>query len=142
MRHRAALRRQSRLKRRTGLRRSTRLMRRTPRRRLLVSPASEGQRAKVAGHGCLVCRRSPVDPAHLVPRSLGGCEHPDCVVPLCRSCHRAYDRGALDVLPHLEPEYRLELAHPLCHVGRLALLRRVTGARWRPVKVDVLRRAS
>jgi hypothetical protein len=65
-----------------------------------------------------------------VPRSLGGCDHPDCVVPLCRSCHRAYDRGELDLLPYLEPGFRAELAHGLLHLGLLRLLGRVTSARW------------
>jgi hypothetical protein len=50
----------------------------------------------------------------------------DCVVPLCRRCHRAYDRGDLDLLPHLEPGYRVELGHALRHLSLLALLRRVT----------------
>jgi hypothetical protein len=97
-----------------------------------VSPASPAQRARVAGRACLVCGGRPVDPAHLVPRSLGGCDQPECVVPLDRRCHRAYDRGELDLLPHLEPRYRAELAHGLAHIGLVALLRRVTGARWAP----------
>jgi len=67
-----------------------------------------------------------------VPRSLGGCEHPDCVVPLCRLCHRAYDTGRLDLLPHLEPRWRAELAHALGHLGLIGLLERVTAERWRP----------
>jgi hypothetical protein len=95
--------------------------------------ASEAQRQKVAGLACLVCgAERGVDPAHLAPRSLGGCEHPDCVAPLCRSCHRAYDTGALDLLPHLEPAWRAELAHALGHLGLIGLLERVTGERWRP----------
>jgi hypothetical protein len=108
------------------------LRRLTPLRRTLVSPGSEAQRAKVAGRPCLVCGKRPVDPAHLVPRSLGGCDQPDCVVPLCRTHHRLHDRGQLDLLPHLEPRYRTELAHGLLHLGLLALLRRVTGVRWTP----------
>jgi hypothetical protein len=40
-------------------------------------PASAEQRRKVAGTGCLICGRSPVDPAHVVPRRLGGCDSPD-----------------------------------------------------------------
>jgi cytochrome c553 len=71
-------------------------------------------------------------PAHLVPRSLGGCDHPDCVAPLCRRCHRAYDRGELDLLPRLEPRFRAELAHALTHLPLVAVLQRVTGARWAP----------
>ena len=65
-----------------------------------------------------------------MPRSLGGCDQPDCVVPLCRAYHRRYDRGELDLLARLEPRYRAELAHGLLHLGLLALLRRVTGMRW------------
>jgi len=90
------------------------------------------QRAKVTGRTCVVCGRRAVDPAHLVPRSPGGCDHPDCVVPLCRCCHRAYDRGELDLLPNLEPCFRAELAHALTHLSLVAVLRRVTGVRWAP----------
>jgi hypothetical protein len=67
-----------------------------------------------------------------VPRSLGGCDEPDCVVPLCRPHHRAYDRGGLDLLPHLEPRHRAELAHALEHLPLIGVLRRVTGRRWAP----------
>jgi hypothetical protein len=136
VRRRAPLRRDKRLERRTELRRSGPLRRRTPLRRSAVGPASEAQRAKVAGRGCLVCGQRPVDPAHLVPRSLGGCDQPDCVVALCRTHHRLYDRGRLDLLPHLEPRHRAELAHGLVHLGLLGLLRRVTGTRWAPVDAD------
>jgi hypothetical protein len=65
-----------------------------------------------------------------VPRSLGGCDEPDCVAPLCRACHRRYDVGGLDLLAHLEPGFRIELAHGLLHLGLLGLLRRVSGTRW------------
>jgi hypothetical protein len=127
------LRRGKRLERRSTLRRSGPLRRRTPLRRSAVSAASPEQRAKVAGRACLVCGEQPADPAHLVPRSLGGCDHPDCVVPLCRTHHRLYDRGRLDLLPRLEPHFRAELAHGLLHLGLLRLLRRVTGVRWAPL---------
>ena len=132
MRRRAPLRRTKRLERRTALERSGQLRRRAPLRRSAVSPASPAQRAKVAGRACLVCGRRPVDPAHVVPRSLGGCDHPDCVVPLCRVHHRRYDHGELDLTSHLEPRHRAELAHGLLHLGLLRLLRRVTGTRWAP----------
>jgi hypothetical protein len=68
-----------------------------------------------------------------VPRSLGGCDHPKCVVPLCRRCHRAYDARRLDLLPHLEPCFRAELAHALTHLSLVAPLRQVTGERWAPM---------
>jgi hypothetical protein len=106
-----------------------------------MAPASDAQRAKVAGQPCIVCRERPVDPAHLVPGSLGGCDEPGCVVPLCRAHHRIYDRGELDLLPHLEPRHRAELAHALTHIGLLVLLRRLTGARWKPQPADPVRRA-
>jgi hypothetical protein len=130
VRRRAPLRRGKALGRRSTLRRSGGLRRRTPLRRSAVSPASRAQRAKVAGQACVVCGGRPVDPAHLIPRSLGGCDQPDCVVPLDRRCHRAYDRGQLDLLPSLEPRYRAELAHGLLHLGLLGLLGRISGTRW------------
>jgi hypothetical protein len=80
----------------------------------------------------MVCGATPVDPAHLVPRALGGCDEPDCIVALCRRCHRAYDRGGLDLLPHLEPGARAELAHALRHLSLIALLQRVSATRWAP----------
>ena len=136
MRRSAPLRRGKRLVRRSTLRRSGRLRRSTPSRPSAVSPASAAQRAKVTGRACLVCGRRPVDPAHLVPRSLGGCDEPDCTVPLDRRCHRAYDGGELDLLPHLEPRCRAELAHAVLHIGLLRLLWVVTGTRWRPAAAN------
>jgi hypothetical protein len=79
--------------------------------------ASAEQRRKVAGLGCLVCGRSPVDPAHVVPRRLGSCDSPDCVVPLCRAHHRSFDSGQFALAPYLMPEFELELRHALTHVG-------------------------
>jgi hypothetical protein len=92
--------------------------------------ASEIQRAAVAGRCCVVCgTEKRIDPAHLIPRSLGGCGEALCVVPCCRSHHRAYDRGELDLLPYLEPAWRAQLAHAVGHVGLIATLRRITGTR-------------
>ena len=60
----------------------------------------QAQRAKIIGGACVVCRQTKgITPAHLAPRSLGGCDHPDCVVPMCWLHHRAYDTGRLDLLP-------------------------------------------
>lgn len=109
-------------------------MRRSPIKRGRGFAASAVQREKVAGERCLVCRREvQCDPAHVVPRSRGGCDHPDCVVPLCRWCHDRYDCGALDLLPWLEVRRMHglpELAHGLEHVGLLHLLRITTGQVW------------
>jgi len=44
---------------------------------------------------------------------LGGCDDPDCAVPLCWMHQRAYDTGRLELLPHLEPRWRREVAHAL-----------------------------
>jgi len=98
-----------------------------------LSAASSAQRARVAGSYCLGCgSTTQVDPAHLAPRSRGGCDDPECVVPLCRSCHRAFDDGRLDLLLHLEPYHRSELAHALSHLGLIELLERLTAERWAP----------
>jgi hypothetical protein len=121
---------QTRLDRRTPLRSESELRRSAPLRRTSSMAASERQRAAVAGRRCIVCgtdRR--IDPAHLIPRSLGGCGEAACCIPLCRRDHRAYDRGELDLLPYLEPAWRAQLAHAVGHVGLIAALRRITGTR-------------
>lgn len=132
MRRSRGLRRTGRLKRRARLRRTEPPARRTPLHRTAYQGASEAQRAKVRGARCIVCGEGPVDPAHLVARARGGCDHSDCVVALCRRHHREFDRGALDLLPHLEPDHRAELAHAAGHLPLLALLLRLTGVRWAP----------
>jgi hypothetical protein len=112
------------LRRRTSLRR-TPLARRVP-----AAAASPAQRAKVAGARCVVCGSvARVDPAHLVPRALGGCDDSACVVALCRVHHRAYDSGELDLLPYLEPTCRHEIAHAVVHLGLIGALRRLTRRR-------------
>ena len=117
------------LRRRTRLRNRTTLKRRTPLRSSPSMAASEAQRAAVAGRACIVCGTTRrIDPAHLIPRSLGGCGDARCVVPLCRPCHRVYDGGRLDLLPHLEPAWRAQLAHAVGHVGLIGALRRISGA--------------
>ena len=121
---RTPLRRRAKLRARRPLQRSSALQR-TP-----SMVATDAQRAAVAGRCCIVCgtdRR--IDPAHLIPRSLGGCGDPLCVVPACRRCHRAYDRGELDLVPYPEPGWRAQLAHAVGHVGLIGALRRISGRR-------------
>jgi hypothetical protein len=118
------------LRRRGKLRARKPLQRTTPLQRTSSMAATDAQRAAVAGRCCIVCgadRR--VDPAHLVPKSLGGCGHALCVTALCRVCHRAYDRGELDLVPYLEPAWRPQLAHAVGHVGLIGALRRISGRR-------------
>ena len=99
-------------------------------RRLPIVPASEQQRTKVADLSCIVCGRSPVDPAHLVPRRRGGCDHRDCVVPLCRTHHRLYDHAQLALGVHLGGGYQRERAHALAHVSALQLCWALKGRGW------------
>jgi hypothetical protein len=96
-----------------------------------ISEASPEQRAAVAIKACVVCRESPTDPAHLLPRGLcpDGDGDPRAVVPLCRDHHREYDEGGLDLLPYLEPWHRTELAFAVERFGLLSTLRRVTNQR-------------
>jgi hypothetical protein len=92
--------------------------------------ASEAQREKIVGGACVVCRQAKgLTPAHQAPRSLGGCDHPDCVVPLCWTHHRAYDTGRLELLPHLEPTWRAEVAHAVSHLGLIGAVRRLAPGR-------------
>lgn len=97
--------------------------------RKAISPASVAQRQKVRDRACLACANQPCQPAHVIDRSLGGCDHPDCVVPLCAPCHRAYDEGALDLLPLLEPHYREEQMHAVEHLGLERARLRITNDR-------------
>ena len=118
------------LRRRAQLRARTPLRRTTPLQQTPSMAATDSQRLAVAGLACIVCGAPHgVDPAHLIPRSLGGCGYPLCVVPLCRRpCHRASDSGELDLLPHLEPAWRAQLAHAVGHIGLVGALRRISGS--------------
>jgi hypothetical protein len=119
--------------RRTPLRPGGHIQRHAGLRRAGFTGASPAQRREVAPQGCLACGGRPWDPAHLVPRATGGCDHADCVVPLCRACHRGFDDGRLELLRHLEPRFRSELAHALSHASLAWLVARVTAGRWRLV---------
>ena len=91
---------------------------------------SEARRERIVGGACVVCRQTKgITPAHLAPRSLGGCDHPECVVPLCWTHHRAYDTGRLELLPHLEPQWRAEVAHAVSHLGLIGAVRRLPPGR-------------
>lgn len=66
-------------------------------------------RAKVEDAECRAClARGDMDPAHTIPRSLGGGHNPDSIIPLCRSCHRAQHAGTIDLLPLMEREEEVE----------------------------------
>jgi hypothetical protein len=75
-------------------------------------PASAGQRRKVAGLGCLVCGRSPVDPAHVVPRRPGGCD----------SAEIGVDTSTLFLSQPDHGEQALEILDLLVRSGEVALV--------------------
>lgn len=91
--------------------------------------ASPAQREAVRGKACLVCRQQPTEPAHVVDRSLGGCDHALCTVPLCRRDHDLYDQGQLDILPFLEPHHREIQQHAVGHLGIARAYDRLTNTR-------------
>jgi hypothetical protein len=83
---------------------------------------------------CRVCpAKTALDPAHVIPRSLGGSPRGyigrDEVVPLCRTHHELYDHHKLDLLPYLT---KGECATAVLHVGLLNALRQITGTCWGP----------
>ena len=119
------------LERHAPLKRGRKGLRRTP-----LGHASPAQKSKVEREGCRMSylinshgrfqgvEPVVVDPAHITPRAIGGCDDELCVVPLTRFNHLCYDRGELDILPHLTLE---EQAHAVSHMGILAALKRTTG---------------
>jgi hypothetical protein len=90
-----------------------------------------GEMLALAARGCgaALSSRHRRSPPHLAPRSLGGCDAPDCVVPLCRMHHRAYDLGEFELLPYLEPQWRIEVAHAVLHLGLIGAVRRLAPGR-------------
>lgn len=70
-----------------------------------------------------------LEPAHIVPRPHGGCDHKDCVCPLTHLQHERYDRGELSILEHLT---LAEQSHAVGHIGILGALKRTTGETYVP----------
>lgn len=105
----------------------------TPAKRRAISPAAPEQRAKAKGACIVTGSTEGVDPAHLWPRGLGGCDDPLCVAPLRRDVHEAYDRHEVDLLPFLIAHgYYAEIAHAVMHArgDLVAVLQMLTGERW------------
>lgn len=100
-----------------------------------ISPASMAQRRKIKGRPSILPGEGPIDPMHLWPRSLGGCDDPLCVVPGARTVHRAFDAHELDILPALiAHRYVAEIAHAVEHANGdlIAVLERLTSDKWYP----------
>jgi hypothetical protein len=75
------------------------------------------------GAACVVCQQTKgITPAHLAPRTLGSCDHPDCVVPrvLC-AVHRLGEPDA--VRRSVEIKSRCahqQLEHPVAELQAVA----------------------
>ena len=84
---------------------------------------------KISGSACVVCHKTNgLTPTHLVPES-ECCDHVDCVVPMCFMHRRAFHAGRINLLPYLEPCWRIEIAHAVMHLGLITGYRRLTGGR-------------
>lgn len=97
---------------------------------------TDEQKARVAEAACAVCRGHAgfCTPAHVVPRghpkmSDEAADDPRAVVPLCLSCHREFDEGAIDLTAYLEPAYRDSQEWAAGAVGLASALRSITGQR-------------
>lgn len=90
--------------------------------------ASREQRAKVRDRACVNCGGGGCDPAHLTSRAGGGCDHRDCVWPMCRQCHRLFDEGRLDMeAVSALPQFALERAHMASHASFAVCVQRLKG---------------
>lgn len=129
MKRHGPLSRKSPLRARATLDRSSELFRSTAPKRTNGFAASPEQREKVKGRVCLNCAGGPpCDPAHLTSRGAGGCTHPDCVVPLCRVCHREFDEGRLDLESVIAlPDHAVERAHMALHGSFALCIKRLRG---------------
>jgi 5-methylcytosine-specific restriction endonuclease McrA len=88
-------------------------------------------RRKVELEGyCRVCQATwGLHAAHIIPRSRvrpGPAEDERNIVTLCGVCHRAYDEGGMDLLPHL---HRGEQAYAVELVGLVEAYRRISNVR-------------
>ena len=116
------------LERSANLVRKQRLARKAKPKRRTISPASPNQKAKIKGQPCVVCGKPATTPMHLWSRGKGGCDDPLCVLPACWHCHRAYDTGKLELLPHIVKHHRAEIAHAQLHTDPVSLLERLTAS--------------
>jgi len=55
-----------------------------------------------------------LDPAHVIPKSLGGRNNYESVIAMCRACHDAQHRKEFELLPHLT---RAEEAEAVWAIG-------------------------
>ncbi len=71
-------------------------------------------REKVDAGPCRACLATGhMDPAHTIPRSLGGGQSADSVIPLCRGCHDDQHAGYIELLPLLTRDEEVEAVRVL-----------------------------
>ena len=80
-------------------------------------------RAKVDDEGeCRVCgvgqsSVEPLEAAHVWPRSLGGTQDPNGIVPLCQRCHGQFDAHHLNLGHVLTTDEQVELVRQCGSLG-------------------------
>lgn len=108
---------------------------------------TEAQKERCSNQVCIVCGKwyGLCEPAHVVARgtpkvSDAAADDVRAVVPLCpgpEGCHRLFDEGKIDLLPHLEPAWRDSQEWAAGAVGLATAMRSITGeARLRAVPDD------
>jgi hypothetical protein len=92
------------------------------------------QKERCANQVCIVCGShfNACEPAHVVPRgdpkmSAVAADDVRAVVPLCHEDHRLFDEGKIDLLPHLEPQWRDSQEWAAGAVGLATATRSITG---------------
>jgi hypothetical protein len=61
---------------------------------------------------------------------MGGCDAPQCVIALCRSCHSDFDQGRIDLEPILAlRQFSEERSHMAFHMSLRQCMQRLTGER-------------
>ena len=102
-----------------------------------LGKTTEAQKERCANRVCIVCGEwfGLCEPAHVVPRgtprvSDAAANDVRAVVPLCPGpdgCHRLFDEGEIDLLPHLEPAWRDSQEWAAGAVGLATAMRSITG---------------
>jgi 5-methylcytosine-specific restriction endonuclease McrA len=63
---------------------------------------------EVYGNTCVLCFGDGNHPHHIVPRSAGGEDVEENIVPLCTDCHRdVHERGAKNCVEEIEEKAKL-----------------------------------
>ena len=89
--------------------------------------AENASAAPVAGRPCIVCGATHwVGPAHLIPRRWVAGAIDAASYCSAAAASAPVTAAELDLLAHLEPAWRAQLAHAVGHVGLIGALRRIS----------------